>query len=79
MLHGVDRSSIPAGIKLDQLPQVHEWQYFKRQEIVVPVERYLENGVEKIRLKDEAGLIDYLKKFIPRKVSVVLNLIQLMA
>lgn len=71
LLHGVDRSSLPEGIKLDQLPQGHEWQYFKRQEIVVPVERYLENGVEKIRLKDEAGLIEYLKKFTPRKVSKV--------
>ncbi len=71
MLHGVDRSSLPEGIHLDQLPKHHEWQYFKRQEIVVPVERSYEKGVWKLRMQDDSGLIEKLKRYVPRKVSKI--------
>ncbi|HXH30813.1 MAG TPA: hypothetical protein VNJ01_08360 [Bacteriovoracaceae bacterium] len=70
LMHGVDRSSLPPGISLDVRPKGHQWQYFKRNEIVVPVERYLENGIRKIRIKDNGGLIELLKKYRPRKVSM---------
>ncbi len=71
LMHGVDRSSLPEGITLDVRPKDHEWQHFKRNEFVVPVERYLENGVRKMRIKDEGGLIELLKKYKPRRVSSV--------
>ena len=69
LIHGVDRSALPPGIDLDQIPEPHEWQYFRRQEIVIPVERYMEKGIRKIRMKDDSGLIEMLKKYTPRKVS----------
>jgi hypothetical protein len=72
LIHGVDRSSLPEGITLDQRPKDNEWQYFKRQEIVVPIERTLEKGIMKIRLKDDSGLIEKLKQYTPRKVSKVM-------
>lgn len=71
MIHGVDRSSLPPGIELDQLPKPHEWQHFRRQEIVIPVERYMDKGLRKLRMKDDSGLIETLRKYIPRKVSRV--------
>lgn len=70
MLHGVDRSSLPEGIKLDQRPQHHEWQYFKRQEMIVPIERTFENGMMKLKIKDDSGLIERLKQYRPRKISL---------
>jgi hypothetical protein len=69
LIHGVDRNSLPQGFVLDQLPRNNEWPYFKRQEIVVPVERGMKNGVPELRIKDDNGLIEKLKTFIPRKVS----------
>jgi hypothetical protein len=70
LIHGVDRSGLPEGIELDTLPRPHEWQYFRRQEIVVPVERYMDKGMRKLRMKDDSGLIEMLKKYTPRKVSL---------
>lgn len=71
LIHGVDRSVLPEGIELDTQPKHHEWQYFKRQEIVIPVERYLDKGLRRLRMKDDSGLIEKLMKYKPRKVSVV--------
>lgn len=71
LIHGVDRSSLPQGIVLDQVPKGHEWQHFRRQEIVIPVERYMDKGLRKMRLKDDSGLIEKLKRYTPRKVSIL--------
>ncbi|MFL5783495.1 MAG: hypothetical protein ACJ76H_02725, partial [Bacteriovoracaceae bacterium] len=73
LIHGVDRSALPEGIVLDQLPKLNEWQYFKRQEIVVPVERTLNKGVRGLQMKDDSGLIELLKKYTPRKVSLIID------
>lgn len=70
LIHGVDRSALPEGIVLDTLPKPREWQYFRRQEIVIPVERYLDKGLHKLRMKDDSGLIEKLMKYKPRKVSL---------
>lgn len=72
MIHGVDRSSLPEGIELDKMPKHHEWQHFRRQEIVIPIERTMEKGVLKIKIKDDTGLIERLQKYKPRKVSLIL-------
>jgi hypothetical protein len=72
LIHGVDRSSLPEGIVLDTLPKGDQWQYFRRQEIVVPVERTMDKGLPKLRMKDDSGLIETLKKYTPRKVSLVI-------
>jgi len=71
LIHGVDRLSLPQGFSLEGAPQGNQWQYYKRQQIVVPVERYIEGGHWKIRIKDDTGLIEYLRKFTPRRVSQV--------
>lgn len=73
LLHGVDRSSLPPGILLDVIPNPHEWKHFHRQEFVVPVERFMEKGVRKMRIKDDSGLIEMLKKYTPRKVSLIVT------
>lgn len=74
LIHGVDRSGLPEGIKLDTLPKPHEWQHFRRQEIVIPVERFMDKGLRKLRMKDDSGLIEKLMKFKPRKVSHIRGL-----
>ena len=72
MIHGVDRNSLPQGFVLDQMPQAHEWPHFRRQEIVVPVKRRLKDGVQILEIQDASGLIEQLKKYSPRKVSLIL-------
>lgn len=69
LLHGVDRTSLPEGFVLDQIPKGHEWPYYKRQELIVPVEREMKKNLPVIKIKDDRGLIERLKKFVPRKVS----------
>lgn len=69
IIHGVDRLSLPEGFVLDQVPKGHEWPYFKRQEILVPVEREMKKGLPVLKIKDDSGLIELLKKYVPRKVS----------
>jgi hypothetical protein len=62
-VHGVPRSTVPANILLDRkLEKDSDWQHFKRRVIVFPVDRTNENGVSKIRIKDNTGFLDLLKK-----------------
>ncbi len=64
MAHAVDRSKIPSGILMNRMPKKGEdWVHFNRQIIAFPIERYMLNGSEHIRIKDNTGLLELLSKY----------------
>lgn len=63
MAHAVDRANIPEGVPMNVMPASENWVHFNRQIIAFPIERYMLNGSEHIRIKDNTGLLEYLARY----------------
>jgi hypothetical protein len=64
LFHGYNKTELPKDISLEKIPEAGQ-----RKILSSPVERVIENGVSKIRLKDNTGLMKKLRKIIKKKAK----------